>query len=140
MDKESIRTIVKKVVEDTWYNMRHVNPVDEQIERLTNEIWDEFNDSFPTQDEIDEERDSILPPDIRVGFKYGVSWVFKKMYEQIESFPVYIICWDGIEYTRETNNEELEDCKNEGLLKTIHDITPNNITDAYWVFDFRGNK
>jgi hypothetical protein len=79
MDKESIRKIVRTIVEDTWYNMRHVDPVEGQINRITDEIWDELNDSFPTQDEIDKERDKILPSDIRIGFEHGVSWVLKKI-------------------------------------------------------------
>ena len=39
MEKEKIREIVKKSVEDCWYNRRSLNPVEEQTEFLTEELY-----------------------------------------------------------------------------------------------------
>ena len=35
MDKEKLREIVKKSVEEVWYNRRSMNPVEDQTELLT---------------------------------------------------------------------------------------------------------
>jgi hypothetical protein len=39
MEKEKLREIVKKSVEDCWYNRRSLNPVEEQTEFLTEELY-----------------------------------------------------------------------------------------------------
>jgi len=39
MEKEKIREIVRKSVEDCWYNRRSLNPVEEQTEFLTEELY-----------------------------------------------------------------------------------------------------
>ena len=42
MEKDKLREIVKKSVEKVWYEMRTVNPVEEQTNILTEMIWDEL--------------------------------------------------------------------------------------------------
>jgi hypothetical protein len=42
MDKEKLESIVRKSVEDVWYNRRSLNPVEEQTKALTDVIWSEL--------------------------------------------------------------------------------------------------
>ena len=39
MDKEKLREIVKKSVEEVWYNRRSMNPVADQTELLTEALY-----------------------------------------------------------------------------------------------------
>lgn len=43
MTKEKLQEIIKKSVEDVWYNRRSFNPVEEQTNLLTEAIWNELN-------------------------------------------------------------------------------------------------
>ena len=42
MKKEKLREIVKKSVEKVWFEMRSVNPIEDQTNILTEMIWDEI--------------------------------------------------------------------------------------------------
>jgi len=65
MDKEDLRKIIKKEVEDVWYNRRSLNPVEDQTDRLTEKIWeaisniswDELKDfKMDSPDDLNKER------------------------------------------------------------------------------------
>jgi recombinational DNA repair protein RecR len=43
MKKSDLREIVKKSVEDVWYNSRSRNPVEDQIETLTESLFQALN-------------------------------------------------------------------------------------------------
>ncbi|MFW6225792.1 MAG: hypothetical protein ACOC3V_02385 [bacterium] len=42
MDKDKLEEIIRKSVEDIWYNRRSMNPVEEQVKILTENIWYEL--------------------------------------------------------------------------------------------------
>jgi len=42
MTKEKLEKIIRKNVEDIWYNRRSINPVEEQTRELTDRIWEEL--------------------------------------------------------------------------------------------------
>jgi hypothetical protein len=43
MEKEKIREIVKKSLEEVWYNTRSMNPVEQQTEILTENLYNELS-------------------------------------------------------------------------------------------------
>lgn len=57
MEKNQIREIVKKSVEDVWYNRRSMNPVEEQIELLTEALHQALSMSG-----VSDWRDFSTPP------------------------------------------------------------------------------
>ena len=42
MDKEDLRKIIKKEVEDVWFNRRSIDPVKDQTDTLTERMWNVF--------------------------------------------------------------------------------------------------
>lgn len=42
MNKKELEEIVRKSVEDIWYNRRSLNPVEEQTKELTDKIWEKI--------------------------------------------------------------------------------------------------
>ena len=44
MDKKIIESIVRKAVEDAWYNHRSINPITEQTQIITDEIYKQLID------------------------------------------------------------------------------------------------
>lgn len=40
--KEDLETIVREVVENTWYGRRSINPIEEQTEEITNGIYNKL--------------------------------------------------------------------------------------------------
>lgn len=44
--KDNLKNIVKKATENVWYGRRSMNPVDEQTEIITNDIFEYLNENF----------------------------------------------------------------------------------------------
>jgi hypothetical protein len=43
MTKEELRNIVYEVVSDTWHNVRSIDPIGYQTEKITDKLWEKSN-------------------------------------------------------------------------------------------------
>lgn len=56
MDKNKLESIIRKSVEDVWYNRRSMNPIEDQIKELTENIWYELT-AEPNEKNKEKEND-----------------------------------------------------------------------------------